>query len=98
MHLLVEDGQVDRFQMQLAAISQARMKDPDLRPEYLIQSHGSLIGKQFKSLAQVMPYLVYNLVLQKFLDAWTTIGSLVILLWHTDIEDIDDYLVWYFTS
>ncbi|KIO11370.1 hypothetical protein M404DRAFT_69073, partial [Pisolithus tinctorius Marx 270] len=51
-----------------------------------------LIGKHFKSLAQVMPYLIYDLVPQHVLDGWTVIGELVVLLWHTAIDDVDEYL------
>ena len=40
-----------------------------------------------------MPFLVYDLVPTAVLDAWHVIGKLVVLLWHTTIEDTEKYLV-----
>ncbi|KAF8124206.1 hypothetical protein EV363DRAFT_1178318, partial [Boletus edulis] len=56
---------------------------------------GSLIGRHFKSLAQVMPYLIHDLIPCMVLNGWTLIGQLVVLLWHTEIENIQakTYLV-----
>ncbi|KAI6011523.1 hypothetical protein EDC04DRAFT_2871070 [Pisolithus marmoratus] len=52
-----------------------------------------LIGKHFKSLVQVMPFVIHNLVPQTVIDAWTMIGELIVLLWHTKIKDLKTYLV-----
>lgn len=52
-----------------------------------------LIGKHFKSLAQVMPFLIQDLLLRMVLDGWTCIGELVVYVWHTEIDDIEIYLV-----
>ncbi|KAI9458787.1 hypothetical protein HD554DRAFT_2207048 [Boletus coccyginus] len=41
----------------------------------------------------VMPYLIYDLISCMVLDGWTIIGWLVVLLWHTEIEDTETYLV-----
>lgn len=40
-----------------------------------------------------MSYLVYDLVPKHVLDSWTVIGELVVLLWHTCIENVEEYLV-----
>ncbi|EGO30443.1 hypothetical protein SERLADRAFT_404607 [Serpula lacrymans var. lacrymans S7.9] len=53
---------------------------------------GNLIGKHFKSLAQVMLYIIYDLVSQDVLDTWSVIGDLVVLLWHTKIDHTEKYL------
>jgi hypothetical protein len=53
----------------------------------------SLIGKHFKSLAQVMPFIIHDLVPPTVLNAWTVIGELVVLVWHTKITDTEAYLV-----
>ncbi len=94
MHIITQKKHLtDIFRAQLESVNTAGLKDPDLRPEYLIQYKGSLIGKHFKSLAQVMPFLVYDLVPKMVMDAWAAIGSLVVLLWHTEIENTQEYLV-----
>ncbi|OBZ77222.1 hypothetical protein A0H81_02596, partial [Grifola frondosa] len=68
------------------------LNNPTLGAEYICKYKGGLIGKHFKSLAQVMPFLVYDLVPQIVLDGWTAIGSLIVLLWHTEIINTEDYL------
>lgn len=81
------------FQTRLASTDWKGLNAPSTNAEYICQYHGSLIGKHFKSLAQVMPFLIYDLVPQDVLHAWNIIGKLVVLLWHTKIDDVEDYLV-----
>lgn len=50
------------------------LKTPTLGAEYIVRCKGALIGKHFKRLAQVMPYLIYDLTPQTILDGWTVIG------------------------
>ncbi|KAH7903240.1 hypothetical protein BJ138DRAFT_980009, partial [Hygrophoropsis aurantiaca] len=83
---------LDTFQMRLEAVSKGGLNSPTLGAEYICHFKGSLIGKHFKSLAQVMPYLVYDLVPQTVLNGWSVIGELIVLLWHTEIEDTEVYL------
>ncbi|KAI6006188.1 hypothetical protein F5J12DRAFT_905722 [Pisolithus orientalis] len=77
----------------LESINKDGLNSPTLGAEYICHYKGGLIGKHFKSLAQVMPYLIYDLVPQHVLDGWTVIGELIVLLWHTAIDDVDEYLV-----
>ncbi len=81
------------FQTRLASTDWNGLNAPSTNAEYICQYHGSLIGKHFKSLAQVMPFLIYDIVPQDVLRAWNVIGALVVLLWHTEIEDLEGYLV-----
>lgn len=81
------------FQTRLASTDWSGLNAASTSAEYICQYNGSLIGKHFKSLAQVMPFLIYDLVTQDVLRAWNLIGTLVVLLWHTEIEDVEDYLV-----
>ncbi|KAG1824629.1 uncharacterized protein BJ212DRAFT_1444390 [Suillus subaureus] len=46
----------------------------------------------FKSLAQVMPFLIYDLVPPTVLNGWTVMGELVVLVWHTKIANTKVYL------
>ena len=94
-HLLEKGKVLNLFQIRLESIQKEGLNAPSLNPEYICHYKGSLIGKHFKSLAQVMPYVIYDLVPKMVLDAWTVIGELVFLLWHTKIEDTEAYLVIY---
>jgi len=81
------------FQSRLESINTDGLNSPTLGADYIVQFKGSLIGKHFKSLAQVMPYLIYDLVPWTVLDGWTVMGELAVLLWHTKIDNIEEYLV-----
>ncbi|KAF8840219.1 hypothetical protein BDN67DRAFT_990447 [Paxillus ammoniavirescens] len=81
------------FQTRLDSVETEGLNTPSLVADYIARYKGSLIGKHFKSLAQVMPYLIYDLVPRTVLDGWTVIGKLVVLLWHTAIEDTEAHLV-----
>ena len=81
------------FQTRLASVHWNGLNAPSTNAEYICQYHGSLIGKHFKSLTQVMPFLIFDLVPQDVLRAWNIIGALLVLLWHTEIEDLECYLV-----
>jgi hypothetical protein len=83
------------FQTRLESVEKDGLNSPTLGADYIVRYKGSLIGRHFKSLAQVMPYLIYDLVPRTVLDGWTVIGRLVVLLWHTVIEDTEAYLVQY---
>ncbi|KIK74857.1 hypothetical protein PAXRUDRAFT_19475 [Paxillus rubicundulus Ve08.2h10] len=80
------------FQTRLESINKDGLNSPMLGADYIVQFKGSLIGKHFKSLAQVMPYLIYDLVPQTVLKGWTAIGELVVLLWHMQIDNVEEYL------
>ncbi|KAF8868695.1 hypothetical protein BD779DRAFT_1459482 [Infundibulicybe gibba] len=80
------------FHTRLSSLNAEGLNTIKLNADYLCQYKGSLIGKHFKSLAQVMPFLIHDLVPQSVLNGWTVIGRLVVLLWHTTIEDREAYL------
>ncbi|KAG2112619.1 uncharacterized protein F5147DRAFT_744485 [Suillus discolor] len=81
------------FQVCLESVDKDGLNAPCLNADYVCHYKGSLIGKHFKSLAQVMPFLIYDLVPSIVLNAWTVIGELVVLVWHTKIVDTEAYLV-----
>jgi len=81
------------FQSRLESINKDGLNAPCLNADYICHYKGSLIGKHFKSLAQVMPFLIHDLVPSTILDGWTTIGELVVLIWHTKIANTEIYLV-----
>ena len=92
-HILDKVQLLKQFQIWLESIEKDGLDSPTLAADYIVRYKGGLIGKHFKSLAQVMPYLVHGLVPQSVLDGWVIIGRLVVLLWHTSIQDTESYLV-----
>ncbi|KAI6147785.1 hypothetical protein BKA82DRAFT_140319, partial [Pisolithus tinctorius] len=92
VYILDKSHLLNVFQTRLESLNKDGLKTPTLGAEYIVRYKGALIGKHFKSLAQVMPYLIYDIVPRTVLDGWTVIGELVVLLWHTVIEDKEVYL------
>ncbi|KAL0568972.1 hypothetical protein V5O48_013001 [Marasmius crinis-equi] len=92
VHILEKSKGFTTFQTRLASIDESGLNIPKLSAEYICGYKGSLIGKHFKSLAQLMTFLIYDLVPRKVLDAWSIIGELVVLVWHTHIDDLEEYL------
>ncbi|KAI9457276.1 hypothetical protein HD554DRAFT_2207230 [Boletus coccyginus] len=84
--LLCKSKLLDLFQIHLESIDQEGLNVPSLRAEYIVYYKRSLIGRHLKSLTQVMPYIIHDLVPKAILD-------LVMLLWHTKIHNIDAYLL-----
>lgn len=81
------------FQNRLETVNKNALNAPCLNTDYICHYKGSLIGKHFKSLAQVMLFLIYDLVPPTVLNGWTVMGELVILVWHTKIANTEVYLV-----
>ncbi|KAH9044117.1 hypothetical protein EDB83DRAFT_2507524 [Lactarius deliciosus] len=58
----------------------------------LVQYAGSLTGWDFRIIAQVAPYVLYDLVPTACFDAWVSLSNLVPLIWQPSIADIDEYV------
>ncbi|KAF8158144.1 hypothetical protein B0H34DRAFT_782741 [Crassisporium funariophilum] len=82
--VLERDKQFDLFQAHLNSIVEGGLNVPEITANYMCHYCGGLIGKHFKTLAQVMAFT-------DILNAWLILGRLIVLLWHTEIKDIDQY-------
>ncbi|KII83511.1 hypothetical protein PLICRDRAFT_58403 [Plicaturopsis crispa FD-325 SS-3] len=91
--LLEKDKQFPLFQARLNSVVSDGLNVPQIPADYMCQYKGGLIGKHFKTISQVMAFTIYDLVPPAVLEAWLIIGRLTVLLWHTEIEDVDAYLV-----
>lgn len=92
-HIIDKAKKTSIFQARLGSFNIDGLNIPTLSAEYICQYRGGLIGKHFKSLAQIMPFIIHDLVSQEVLDAWLLIGRMCVLLWHTEIHDLNAYLV-----
>ncbi|KAG2147900.1 uncharacterized protein EDB93DRAFT_1240576 [Suillus bovinus] len=90
--LLEKSKLLHLFQNRLKTVNKDALNAPCLNADYICHYKGSLIGKHFKSLAQVMPFLIYDLVPPMVLDGWTVMGELIVLIWHMKIENSETYL------
>ncbi|KAF9522532.1 hypothetical protein CPB83DRAFT_917285 [Crepidotus variabilis] len=90
--LLKKEKKFEEFQARLNSIAVDGLNVPKIQADYMCRHRGSLIGKHFKTISQIMAFVVYDLVPTDVLEAWLVIGQLTVLLWHTKIEDIDEYI------
>jgi hypothetical protein len=68
VHLLEKVKLLDLFQSCLNSIERDALNAPNLNAEYMCHYKGALIGKYFKSLAQVMLFVIHDLVPQTVID------------------------------
>ncbi|TFK95884.1 hypothetical protein BDV98DRAFT_614531 [Pterulicium gracile] len=62
------------FEAQLESVSLRGLGEVVLPAAYICKYQGSLIGKHFKALAQVMPVVIHGLFLEELVKAWLAIG------------------------
>lgn len=91
--ILARDKTFSTFRARLNSVMSDGLSIPKIPSDYIWLYRGSLIGKHFKTLSQIIAFTIYDLVPRDVLDAWTVLGRLTVLLWHTEIEDIDIYVV-----
>ncbi|KAJ7315199.1 hypothetical protein DFH08DRAFT_820801 [Mycena albidolilacea] len=93
---LLEKGKdFSLFQTRLNSVLADGLNIPKIQADYMCQYKGGLIGKHFKTLSQIMAFAVEGLVPPDVLEAWLILGRLTFLLWHTDIDDIESYTLFY---
>src|SRR6266481_7867624 len=93
MHVLTHDKKLDIFQVWLHSVASNGLNIPWILTDYMCQYRGSLNGKHFKTIVQIIAYTIYDCVSKDLLDAWLLLRRLTILLWHTEIVDLNVYLV-----
>ncbi|KZV90434.1 hypothetical protein EXIGLDRAFT_649329, partial [Exidia glandulosa HHB12029] len=63
-----------------------------LRGETLVTYAGSLVGRDFRSIAQAAPFVLHGMVSAESYEAWVALSLLVPLVWQPVIDDMDAYI------
>ncbi|KAK7006456.1 hypothetical protein R3P38DRAFT_3038299 [Favolaschia claudopus] len=58
----------------------------------LVQYSGSLTGRDFRTIAQVAPFVLYDLVPANCLETWQALSKLIPLIWQPEIVDIESHI------
>jgi hypothetical protein len=70
--------------------------DP-LRTEYFLQYSNNLIGRHFKSLMQLLVFHTHGLLSNELFALTKAVGFLGPMLWCTEINDLELYLVRFYS-
>lgn len=90
---LNQSKSMQNFRERLASVNESGLNLPKMQADYITRYSGALIGKHFKSLVQIMPFILYALVNEDLVKAWSILGRLGVLIWTIDIFDLESYVV-----
>lgn len=62
-------------------------------PDYICRYRGSLTGKHFRFVVQLVPFALYDLVPPELFHVWLLLGKLTVLMWYSNIPNLDKYCV-----
>lgn len=89
---------MEMFHSRLSSISEIGLNSPKLVNDYVIRYHGALNGKHFKSLMQIMAFAAHGLVKESLQIGWNLLGRAAVLIWSTDIRDVEQHTVRLFST
>ncbi|KAJ8518506.1 hypothetical protein ONZ45_g4413 [Pleurotus djamor] len=88
-------GKTDKLEILKSCLSSFDVSGLGISPlvgKTLVQYAGSLTGRDFRTIAQVAPFVIYDFVSKECLAVWTSLSKLILLIWQPEIEDIDVFL------
>ena len=87
---LVSNAQKDFLKTRINSLNILGLQTGQRLPgNTLVQYAGSLTGRDFRVIAQIAPFVLYDLVSPTSIAAWVSLSNLVPLIWQPEIKDIN---------
>lgn len=83
----------DELAIRLSSLDVSGLGITRLPGKTLVQYAGSLVGRDFRAIAQVAPFALQGLVSPACFDAWRSLSGIIPKIWQPEISDIVEYSV-----
>lgn len=80
----------------LSSLNTSGLDLPQLAGHTLVTYSGSLTGRDFRIIAQVAPFVLYDMIDKDLLECWTALATLVPLIWQPKIAHLEHHLVCFY--
>ncbi|KAF7325590.1 hypothetical protein MKEN_00408600 [Mycena kentingensis (nom. inval.)] len=87
----LKDPEKALLETRLSSIDVSGLGLSPLPGHTLVHYAGSLVGRDFRALAQVAPFVLQGMLSEERVAAWIALSRIVTLVWQPEIEDIDAY-------
>ncbi|RDX40490.1 hypothetical protein OH76DRAFT_1459488 [Lentinus brumalis] len=79
----------------LSSFDVSGLKIAPLSGSTLVNYAGSLVGRDFRALAQVAPFVLHDLpgIPEEHIKAWVALSHIIPMVWQPEIRDLPQYLV-----
>ncbi|KEP45802.1 hypothetical protein V565_240180, partial [Rhizoctonia solani 123E] len=92
--LLDDTSKADIFRVRFNSLSLSGLEvGTQLVPEYICRYRGSLTGRHFRFVVQLIAFAAYDLIPAELLRVFLSLGRLTVLLWYTSIPNMDSYTI-----
>ncbi|KAJ7110547.1 hypothetical protein C8R44DRAFT_633975 [Mycena epipterygia] len=91
LQLKTKHAKKDLLATRLSSFDVSGLGISPLAGRTLVQYSGSLTGRDFRSIAQVAPFVVHDLVSADCLKTWEALSKIIPLIWQPEIENIDSH-------
>ncbi|KAF7362836.1 hypothetical protein MVEN_00633400 [Mycena venus] len=93
MTLKGKDDKKELLTTRLSSFDVSGLGISPLAGRTLVQYSGSLKGRDFRGIAQVAPFVLYDLVSKECLETWQALSKVIPLIWQPEIDDIEPHLM-----
>ena len=91
--LRIKKGNKETLIVRLNSLNVACLSCPPLSGKTYVQFAGSLVGRDFRVICQIAPFVLFDLLPPESFDAWLALCALIPLVYQPAIYGLEAYLV-----